>query len=293
MARSRGWCFTLNNYSEAEDAAVQAVACQYLIFGREKAPTTGTPHLQGYVYFPNAKTMSAVSRLMPRASLRAAKGNAEQNFDYCSKGGDVFEKGERPLSQSEKGDKERDRWREALDAVKEDRLDDIDAEILCKHLRSLEYAVQRTELGKRKAVTIDGPMPHLWIYGKAGCGKTTLARSYTPHYLKNPTTEWWCGYKGEQYAIIEDLGMSAVRLTDMLRNWIDRYPFAANMKQGGQTIRPPVVIVTSQYLPKDIWAGNQEMIDAMERRVTIINLDEPEQQIDEPGPEWSENWSAL
>jgi len=292
MARSRGWCFTLNNYSDEEETAAQALPCQYLIYGRENAPTTGTRHLQGYVYFANGKTMSAVSRLLPRASLRAARGDAQQNFEYCSKDGSFFEKGVRPLSQTEKGDKEKCRWREALEAVREERLDDIDAEILCKHLRSLEYAVQRTELCKRKAEVIDGDMPHLWVYGKAGCGKTTYARFHTPHYLKNPKTEWWCGYKGERYVILEDVGLSAAGMADYFRNWIDRYPFAANMKQGGGTIRPPVVIVTSQYRPEQIWAGNQEMIDAMARRVTVVDLDAPEVEIPEPGPEWSENWCA-
>lgn len=50
------WVFTLNNPTPVEETNIKKSVegdyrIRYLIFGHELAPTTGTPHLQGYVEF--------------------------------------------------------------------------------------------------------------------------------------------------------------------------------------------------------------------------------------------------
>lgn len=45
--RSRGWCFTWNNYPPNYRLLLDAINCRYIIAGQELAPNTGTPHLQG------------------------------------------------------------------------------------------------------------------------------------------------------------------------------------------------------------------------------------------------------
>ena len=45
------YCFTYNNYTEPGEAALKtwlAENCKYAVYGHEVAPSTGTPHLQGY-----------------------------------------------------------------------------------------------------------------------------------------------------------------------------------------------------------------------------------------------------
>lgn len=45
------WMFTVPNYSQKEVDVLQKMGqedCVYMCFGKEIAPTTGTPHLQGY-----------------------------------------------------------------------------------------------------------------------------------------------------------------------------------------------------------------------------------------------------
>ena len=44
--RSRGWCFTWNNWTPENRATMESIVCTYIIFGEETAPTTGTPHLR-------------------------------------------------------------------------------------------------------------------------------------------------------------------------------------------------------------------------------------------------------
>lgn len=74
------WCFTLNNYTPLDLKMIQKFAkahCKYLIYGKEKAPTTGTPHLQGYLQLKVKHERKWVSeRLAGRKGphVAAAKG---------------------------------------------------------------------------------------------------------------------------------------------------------------------------------------------------------------------------
>lgn len=108
MSRSRGWCFTLNNYTQEEEEKIKQVECKYLVFGHEHTkPGEGTPHLQGYIFFKNQKTMNVVKQLLgERCHLETQKGTADQAAEYCMKEGvDIFEKGERPMTRKEQGKK--------------------------------------------------------------------------------------------------------------------------------------------------------------------------------------------
>lgn len=53
--RGKRWCFTLNNYTALETFHLEEErnAFSYLLFGKEFAPMTRTPHLQGYFETPN------------------------------------------------------------------------------------------------------------------------------------------------------------------------------------------------------------------------------------------------
>lgn len=85
--KARAWVFTLNNYTDEECAAVEAEAqgALRLLVGKEIAPTTGTPHLQGYIRFKNPVRFAALKKRHPRANFHIAKGNDSQNFQYTSK----------------------------------------------------------------------------------------------------------------------------------------------------------------------------------------------------------------
>ena len=85
MSRTRNWVFTINNFSDVEQEACQKLECSYIVVGTEVG-ASGTPHLQGYVEFANAKTMTAVKKLLGgRAHLEPRKGTPLQASDYCKK----------------------------------------------------------------------------------------------------------------------------------------------------------------------------------------------------------------
>ena len=67
--RVRSFCFTLNNWKQEEyDWLAQKLKSEkvnYYIIGKEKGES-GTPHLQGYVYFTNATELGPLLKLNPR-----------------------------------------------------------------------------------------------------------------------------------------------------------------------------------------------------------------------------------
>jgi len=94
-SRHRNFVFTLNNYTKEDELAAQQLECRYVVFGYERAPTTGTPHLQGFVSFKDACTLTASSKILKRASFKIANTVTEA-IDYCKKDGEYFERGDPP-----------------------------------------------------------------------------------------------------------------------------------------------------------------------------------------------------
>ncbi len=115
------WVFTLNNYTDLEEAQAQAFESRYMVYGREVSKTL-TPHLQGFVIFSKKQRLTALKKLSPRAYWAAAEGTDAQASKYAKKDGDFFEKGDLSTKQGKRND-----WREILSMVKRKA---TDAEIM-------------------------------------------------------------------------------------------------------------------------------------------------------------------
>lgn len=110
--KSRKYCFTLNNYSDLDlehlKSSIFLEKISYIIFGKEIAPTTGTPHLQGFFELPNPRSAVSLRKELPDGIwLKPSKGTAIDNYVYCSKDGtDVFQHGV-PSTESHGGKREK------------------------------------------------------------------------------------------------------------------------------------------------------------------------------------------
>lgn len=93
MSRLRHYAFTLNNYT---DEHLKNLAehwkerCAYMIFGKEVAPTTGTPHLQGYVQLLKQARLKTINtwwknKIGKAPHIEPAMGTPDQNENYCGK----------------------------------------------------------------------------------------------------------------------------------------------------------------------------------------------------------------
>ncbi|AXH74642.1 MAG: putative viral replication protein [Cressdnaviricota sp.] len=86
------WCLTLNNYTEEDCKSISSIVlryCRYAIIGKEIAPTTGTPHLQGYIEFKKKNRPMSVFNFTNRIRWTGAEKAREANFRYCKKEADA------------------------------------------------------------------------------------------------------------------------------------------------------------------------------------------------------------
>lgn len=269
--KRRDWIFVINNYKEEDVEALMAMPTRYIIFSKEVGSKKGTPHIQGFAYFTNQRTGSAFQKLAcPRkpqqVSLRWRKGTIKQAAEYCR--GDytnhkgvykplnsfVYEVGERPIEQEEKGLKGEEYWKDIVQKVK-NRQD----ELLPESFKTGQYRLYEHLVAKRMKETPyeETPWKMLWLYGQARTGKSYLARvlaesaNYT-YYLKK-CSKWWDGYTGQEVVIIEDMDRTHTHMLHDLKIWADRYPFPAEVKGSQTRIRPKWIIITSNYTIGDVF----------------------------------------
>jgi len=86
MSKFRAFTFTLNNYTEDDYNYLNNLDTRYSIIARESAPTTGTPHLQGYLYFKNQRSLNSLKKQFPSCHWEIAHADTETNQKYCKKG---------------------------------------------------------------------------------------------------------------------------------------------------------------------------------------------------------------
>jgi len=105
--KARNWTFTINNYTDedikliASWEKVKDFKC--LMYGKEIAPSTGTPHLQGFICFNTLKSGKQICALRPNNYWSPMRCKVENNAIYCSKEKDTTIIGTLPMSQAAKG----------------------------------------------------------------------------------------------------------------------------------------------------------------------------------------------
>lgn len=276
MSRSRNFCFTWNNYDDvnvelvlnlvnpAENKICQLA--QYVCVGKEKAPTTGTPHLQGFIHFAQPQGLKRIQNVFNPAHVEICKGTAEQNIRYCKKEDDWLERGHPPMTQKEKGEKGGEYWEEILASARADDMEAIPAQALIQHGSALRY-YRDEESKKRKFEDSEDQM--LWYYGESGTGKSRKAREDHPEAYLKMCNKWWDGYEHHEVVLIEDLDVKHECLAHHLKLWADRYPFLAEYKGGAKKIRPKLIIVTSNWHPSDIWRDDRDLKPILRRFKTV------------------------
>lgn len=93
MSKSRSFTGTLNNYTDDDFILFFCLPTDHVIVGCEVAPTTGTPHLQYVVHFPNAISFNTMKGWFPRARIDRVD-NYFACMNYCKKTGDYYEQGQ-------------------------------------------------------------------------------------------------------------------------------------------------------------------------------------------------------
>lgn len=282
------WCFTFNygNLGQPSKADVQTFydelcnLATYVVAGWEKAPETGQEHLQGYIQFDAKKRLSQLKKLQNGLTVHweVAKADEEFNREYCTKGGEYLEFGEARIING--GKREKKRWEIALDIVKngtEAQRADICPQIQLQFCKQLDYIRDRYA---KKPSDLPHTVRNLWIWGPTGSGKSRKAREifterYAGNFYNKLQNKWWDHYNdNSQPALIDDLEMETGKcLIGYLKLWLDIYVFKVEYKGGAKDVRPPFIIITSNFHPWDIF-GEKEFAwyEPIMRRLDIMWL---------------------
>lgn len=276
MSRNRNFTFTWNNYTQESEDYLQHESIKYVAYSKEIAPTTGTPHLQGYISFNNPKTIVQARKFLKGCHVLVMHGSIAQNDTYCSKAGSLIERGQKPISNDNKGRAEQMRWQRARDFAKEGKIDDIDADIFIRHYSTLK---------RIRSDYLPKPVPEtpncIWIYGPTGTGKSHAVETAFPLCYKKSMDDlkWFDNYKGEEAIYLEDIDKYQVKWGGLLKRLADRWPMQASIKGSMAYIRPKYVIVTSNYSIDEIWQDPQTL-EPLQRRFKEVMKNSQEQVID-------------
>lgn len=272
--RSRSWCMVINNYSEEEENSLKEFFnnVEYGIYGREIAPTTGTPHLQIYFRKANAITQSSLKKKFPRAKLIVAKGSDKQNNKYCGKEDtNYYEVGK----MSEQGK------RTDLDEIKNEimngkKVDDIVLESPMVYHQYGRTLHKIEDLRMRKVYRTE-MTEGIWYYGETGCGKSTKAfEGFNPdtHYVWK-YENWQDGYTQQDVVIIDEF-RGQIKYSQLL-TLIDIQPNCYVYRRNREPLpfTSKKVIITSVLRPEEVYnnLSVNDSLDQLFRRIKIIKLE--------------------
>lgn len=279
MQRSCNWVFTVHNWTDDDVSVLKSLKSNYLLFGEEVCPSTGTPHLQGYVQLVSR---SRRTELVKKLSCfwEVARGSPDSQSVYCKKDGTYTEIGTPVFPRLGKGQPTMSS-RVARNRVLRDQplCTLVDGGVLgilqvrtLKNCRlDLASEVQRSSVAE---LDCGSTLPNVWYWGPAGSGKSRRARDENPGFFDKSLNQWWDGYAGEKVVIVDDVDKEHASLCHLLKRWADRYPFPADVKNSSSYIRPSKIVVTSNYHPREIWC-EAVRLDAILRRFSVVYVPMP------------------
>jgi len=260
----------------------------------------GTPHIQFYIAFKKQVRFSHVAKaLQKKTRLFIKMGTNKQASDYCLKGEYSWVKGSKenhldplfglnlspdtivygvlPPEQHEAGNRKNEEiWAANIELALEGRFEEMTPSHQVLHHRRYEELRERRR-PKPKRLTWrrkNGSTPNLWIYGPTGTGKSYKARELYPDLYEKMLNKWWEHYDDEEAVLLEDVGQShAAWIGDFLKVWADIYPFRNECKFGSKMLRPQIVIVTSNYHPRDLFP-DPNVHEPLEERFKLMHLTE-------------------
>lgn len=283
--KGRRWVFTLNNYLEEDVAKIkemfESFGGKYMIIGREIAPTTGTPHLQGYMRYEKQIWTNTLMSKVKFSYLEIANGGDEVNSTYCRKQGDFEEYGE--MKAKKKAEDKEKRTLEMLKDYKEMEQGEFEEKWPWESFHWMDKFNKWAMNHVQVIGTWDGNLQtkNYWIWGSSGTGKSKWAMSHCDprRIYKKPCNKWWDGYNPllHKFVIIEDIPKDASYLAYYVKIWADRYQFIAEVKGSGMSIDPGrfILIVTANYSIEEVFKGkdgSENDVEAIERRFCQIKI---------------------
>lgn len=285
--RQRAWCGTINNWSQADWDKIQLLG-DYGCVAQEVAPTTGTPHMQWYLYFKNKITFGSLKKKLPRSHIKICMGNADENrtyifgpYDKVQPDGSLKHKDANPTA-IEWGDIPSQGARKDLDTLRDRimngaRVDDIAVEnpILFHQYGRTLTKLEDIALRKRFRTEMT---KGIWYWGKTGVGKSHRAyENFKPetHYdLNLQDNGWWEGYQQQPIVIINEF-RGEIKFNELL-SLVDKWPKSVKRRcREPMPFTSTTVIITSAVPPEEVYKNSLTENDKLEqfyRRFDVVKL---------------------
>lgn len=305
--QTKGYVFTLDNYNDKSKRDFNkctryeklkklkigpAEELSYIAFQSEICPTTGTPHLQGFLYFNKKKRWNEALEIIAitEIHLEIMEGNFDQNNIYCSKGIDEsydakagirVEIGIRPVGQGSRTDIKKMREEAEKNGVVSA------AEKFPETFMSHGPGLQRYLAVIDKRRDRKKPIEVILYIGKSDAGKTRKVfdlhkddnEVYEPKYANEKV--WFDGYDSHKHESLLFNDYSGEIRFETFIKIIDRYGYAGEIKGSTINIKVDKIYITAQDEPK-LWYPDisSEKISALCRRFTKIILFNNNKEID-------------
>lgn len=275
--RSKRWTFTLNNPAPTADAVRETLkACvlepagrlRYVQTAIERAPTTGTLHLQGYMETGGKVSVSSFKIWgypWDSMALFASDGDAKSNTCYTMKEDPSWEQWGTAMEPGKRNDLGglRDALREGASV---EEIAEVDFGAYLRYSKALDR-------WKANCISsLEYLRPQVIVrWGPPGSGKTRFV--YDNHPLKDiwvwPGQDWFDGYCGHPVALFDDFDGSGLGYRMLLRI-CDRYPITLPVKGSFTPWRPKIIYFTSNRHPTEWYPTMKADYHALERRITEI-----------------------
>jgi len=241
---SRDYCFTAWEEPKWDEKNVR-----YICWGVEICPTTKKQHWQGFAIFnrtcryPKAKQWIGAGE----CHVESRKGTRPDARTYCTKEGSFVEFG------IFEGVTKEELFKKPISYLKE-----FYPEFYCRYHRGLEKLHVDKGAAWRNVRVI-------WLWGKAGCGKTRYVMEMDDVY-KHDGMKWWDGYDGEDIILLDDFDKSAFDDRRYMLNILDGYRLRLEVKGGFTYAKWSQVYITTNWNPYEILCNDE----AMSRRITEV-----------------------
>jgi len=299
--------FTINNYTEDDVNKMKEFFqdhCSYGVFGKEVAPTTGTPHLQGYCELIRKLELTSIRKLtVPHiANIKPRMSDLpKETAGYCKKGyhEDKPPNGWIHFFENPSGSFDGYEWGKERIGCPGTRTDLADALASIKsgekNVRDLreEKPMLVSQFG-RVMQDVENDVNRLkfrcgemttctWIHGKPGRGKSHQAfmdecaaiGGYHPDrvYDWDLEQEFQCGYEGQEIVIINEFkGPHQIKYGTLLK-LIDKWPMKVKRKNplAARQFVSKHIVITSVFRPEEIeWnLSTKDDLDQLLDRITV------------------------
>lgn len=232
----------------------------------EIGSSTRYEHWQLLVVTNKKVTLNQLKRsLCDTAHVELSRSEAANSYVWkedTAVAGTRFELGSLPLSRARKAD-----WDKIWESAKSGTVEDIPKDVLIRNYSAIKrIRVDYCEPVDRPGITVKV------FYGPTGTGKTHRAwdEAGRDAYIKNPSTKWWDGYKGQKNVIIDEFS-GRIDITYLL-TWLDKYPCIAEIKGYSVPLEAVNFWITSNMDPNQWYPeANENHKKALERRFTFVD----------------------